>query len=271
MTAFDYEFGKRLIYNEAVITGYKRVATANAYVWGTQDRPRIGAGQSISLYAKLSAPASGITLPVANTDWKANTDIGGGGVFLTASVIITGYQDGQSVLLILQNNATQPVYIIPGTSDPNDTLRIQGTLYDEDQMQASQNDATSGATYGARSISVDCLHKGNANDLISLAIHLVGKYKNPRAETVAFTIKNSSDALLTQILTRQLSDRITVTCAALGISSKDYFINKMVHSISEGGTVHEVKFFLERASDNVYWLLGKAGYSELGTTTRLGF
>ncbi|MCH8087644.1 MAG: bifunctional hydroxymethylpyrimidine kinase/phosphomethylpyrimidine kinase, partial [Chloroflexi bacterium] len=85
--------------------------------------------------------------------------------------------------------------------------------------------------------------------------------------------EDAVDALKTQILERKLSDRITVTEDDLGISSQDYFINKARWRVSEGGLWIEVLWSIARIEiDNeVFWVLGKSGYSELGQTTILPF
>lgn len=69
-----------------------------------------------------------------------------------------------------------------------------------------------------------------------------------------------------------IGDRLTVTVNELGHDS-DYFIMGEEHSWVPGidGGIHETTFRLEAALFNTFWLLGQAGYSELGVSTILGY
>ncbi len=273
MVGMDYEFSARSVRNIAVIKGHQRNAKTVAYVWGTQDRPSIAAGSSIDIWADLKNPVTGIVEPVANTDWKANTINDGSGDDKTASVSISSTNYGQAVKLTL-TNSTSPavtVFIIPGTSDPDDTLRIQAQEYDDDPVMARESDSTSITAYGDRAISLDIPFKGADDDLRNYATWLTGRFKDPQPDNVRMHLINASNALTTQMLAREISDRITVTVTALGISSKDYFINKVEHAVDQGNTRHRAVFTLGRVEEEAFWVLGQAGNSELGQTTKLVF
>ena len=82
---------------------------------------------------------------------------------------------------------------------------------------------------------------------------------------------NATDALTIQILAREISDRITISVADLGISSVDYFINKMEHHADMGSKRHQCTFSIAKADVEAFWVLGKVGFSELGLTTKLVF
>lgn len=276
MERLDYEFSTRTVRNRARVTGIKRVAPgSDAYIWGTQDRPKVppgGAAAQIDVWAILENPVSQITGPITTTDWRANTASDATGTYATADVTVTATLFGaKAVRLRIVNNGTQPLYIVPGTTGSPDTLRFQGREYDEDDLLAVYNDATSLTAYGDRSIEVNTLYKGTWNDLNAYAQWIVSRYKDPQPDMERMQLANASTALMTQILTRKISDRITVTNTKLGISAKDYYINKMRHEVGDGGKHHQVTWWLERVDEAKYWLLGTTGYGELGTNTRLGF
>ena len=80
----------------------------------------------------------------------------------------------------------------------------------------------------------------------------------------------NSDALLFQALTRDISDRITVTAtneAELGISA-DFFIESEKHKID--GNSHQVTWALSPATGGYtnFWVLG---VSKLNQNTVLGY
>ena len=271
MTKMDYGFSARTVRNRAAVTGHKRVAKASAYLWGTQDRPRVPANGTLTVWAVFAEPVSGITASAATTDWRANTASDSSGTNLTTSVSIVSTLYGQSVKMVITNAATQDVYMVPGTSDPNDTLRIRATAYDEDNIVGQSEDTASQTAYGDRSIDVDVPFAGSFTFVQSYADWLVSRLKDAQADTVRMHLVNSSAALLTQILSRKISDRITITATALGISAKAYYINRIKHQIDEGFTRHRCEFTLERVDETKYWLLQIANYGELEQTTRIGF
>ena len=102
--------------------------------------------------------------------------------------------------------------------------------------------------------------------------YLISRLKNPPGDIV-LTVLNKDAAHLTQILNRELSDRITVTCAKLGITAKDYYINKMEHEILNGGKIHQATYSLSEIGDEgEFWCLGVSKLGDLGgQTTRLGY
>ena len=87
-------------------------------------------------------------------------------------------------------------------------------------------------------------------------------------EILTMTIATSTDNNIGQVLTRDISDRITVVAtndAALGVSA-DFFIEHEKHKVSKGGTEHVTTWKLSPASGGYsqFWVLGT---SVLGTST----
>ena len=282
MERMTYEMSARSVKNRAIVRGQALKAASTAYIWGTTDTPFIDAGQTREVWVVLAEPATALVVPVATTDWKANTQADGLGTDKTTNVAIaawgTGATDsiryGQAAKLRITNNATVPVYIVPGTGAvgawAGKTLLMTGQELLGETMQARADDATSQTAYGIYVVNMDTLTTA-WNDLISYAEWLVARFKNPQPERVVMTLVNGSDALLTQILSRKISDRITVTVTDLGITAKPYYINAMQHQVSNGGKSHEASYTLSRASEEAFWILGTVGFSELGETTKLVF
>ena len=281
MVDMQYEVSTRPVRNIAQVTGHKRVVTTLAQLWGTQDRLRIGQGEVLTVWAHLDDPAKPINAPATDgTDYGISATSGGvDSATLRASVATVFTVYGQSVKMQFTNNNTQEVYIVAGSTGAPDGLYIDGQAYGDDEAFAREEDATSKTAYGARSIEVDNPFTGDFNTLTAYAQWLVSRFKGinaagtlvPIPDAVQMELMNGSSALLTQILAREISDRITVTATELGISAKEYYINKMRHEVSNGGKFHKATWDLERVDESKYWLLGIVGYSELGTTTRIGF
>jgi len=85
---------------------------------------------------------------------------------------------------------------------------------------------------------------------------------------VQFTA-NHSDTLMTEMLEREISDRIGISETVTGVDDS-YHINA-VDIECRGGDLIRCAWTLFPASTGQYWLLGVAGRSELGVTTILGY
>jgi len=86
--------------------------------------------------------------------------------------------------------------------------------------------------YGRRVMNLTWTEGTSERDMQSLVEHYIDRYAEPVARLIC-VIKGSSDALRTQIITREISDLLTVNCTELGLSA-DCFINSI--SISDDPT-----------------------------------
>jgi hypothetical protein len=131
-----------------------------------------------------------------------------------------------------------------------------------------ENDASIRA-YGLRAVGVSVPLITTAAPATALATwRLLRQYLptlRPRIEMI-----NSSSGLLTQILARDISHRVTITdlTGITGING-DFFIEGIEHEISDAGQVHRCAWQLSPISAWGGWALGVAGFSELGISTRL--
>ena len=276
MTEMEYEFSARTVRNIAQVTGHKRAAAAlpATVLWGTRDTPRIEPNKALTIWAHLEQPATAIVSPVGGTDYGISaTAAGVDSAALRANVAAVFTVYGQSVKMTFTSTNTQDVYIVNGSAPgtPAMSLIIRGQEYEDDEVFAKEEDAASQVAYGDRAIEIDNPFMGNFNSLQAYAEWLVSRYKNPQPDALQMHLLNSTSALWTQILAREISDRITLTVTDLGVSAKDYYINKMHHEMSEGGSIHKATWWLERVDETKYWLLEIAGYGELEQTTKVGF
>lgn len=150
----------------------------------------------------------------------------------------------------------------------------QGYTYSESvetiETEHIAEDATSQAKYGIRTKSISLPFRLDAQELAdSLANFYLNYYKEP-VPRIQMKLIGTTDFLLTQILTRHISDRITVVNTRLGLSA-DFFINKVAHEVGEGG-IHQATWDLIKVSDvtgeshQTVWVLGS---SKLGIDTVL--
>ncbi len=136
----------------------------------------------------------------------------------------------------------------------------------ETEFEVSVEDATSITDFGRRTRYVHIGFPMERDVALALANYYLNYYKDPVA-SMLMTVRNKTAALLTQMLTRRLSERITVVNADLDVNG-DFYINKVDHRAMDDGKVHEAVFTIEKVEDSrQVWVLGTGA---LGTTTGLG-
>jgi hypothetical protein len=117
-----------------------------------------------------------------------------------------------------------------------------GTTRIEQTVDAS----ASRAKYGLRGLPGGFspwpyLTENAATDLVN---SVVIAYQEPRA-TVGVTIANANTTRLTQQLTREISDRVTVVESQTGLNAAMY-IERIRHEVREGGRFHRTTFGCEK-------------------------
>lgn len=132
-------------------------------------------------------------------------------------------------------------------------MRARGTYYDDQtQVTRKAEDSTSQTAYQKRTLTIDGKYMTDATLAQSLSNYAIGKYKDPRAE-LSMSIMNKNATLLTQILSREISDRITIKNTKLGITSQDFFADYMEHDISMSGLLHTVTYRVADCSNEDFW------------------
>ena len=178
---------------------------------------------------------------------------------MTADISIVTTKLAQTIKLAITNNGAVPAYIT--------LLKARGTYYNPTTtVTRKAEDTDSQTAYQKRTLEFDGKYMSDADQGQDLADYAIGKYKDPRAE-LTMTLQNQDSATLTQILYREISDRITVINTKLGVSA-DYFINYMEHNISMSGKLHTVTYQLADCINEDFWCLG---FSKLGLGTKLAY
>ena len=129
-------------------------------------------------------------------------------------------------------------------------------------------DATSQAAKGPRRFAINAgfLDASTAADRASWTL---STKKDEQDRPVIGIVGNASATLMTQVLARDLSDRVTITDAGArtGINAA-FHIERIEHSITNGGTLHTVRWQLSPADASGFWALD---VSLLDTSTRLAY
>lgn len=298
----SYEWSKRLLYNDVQVTGrryfvggvqlfsgYDMATVESALIWsahtGDAAAPYIPQATTVVLWAEFNAPLSSFDALVKGTHWNANSEPDKTGDDLSDNITITATQYGQAIKLSIANAGSMGAYIVEPDSSPDPTetedktLLIYGVLFGSENVTIIEEDGTSQDDYGKRTLEVDAPFKSRPNDILAYAQWLLARYHLPIPNPVqVMHVARTGwpdDTLRIQCLVREISDRITVKSTKLAFD-RDFYINKVIqeYAMNEGGMVHDTTWVVEQAegsAEGLYWLLGVAGFGELGEATILGF
>lgn len=239
----------------------------------TGETPSIAAGVTKEFWAVYPTPDAATqgafvtawTTPVATTDYTANAAADGSGADLTASitVVVTKFSNAMKIALT-NGHASSTAYMT--------LLQARGTAaYRNDPIRVVAEDTTSQAAYGRRTYPLPGKYYPDTPVALSYAQYGRSLYKDPTAVLALAYRADQSSAHMTQALTRDVSERITVVAsgtaqsgALLGLS-RDFYIEAVRHKYNL--REHVVRYELADASKvGGYWSLGN---SLLGTGTRL--
>jgi len=260
MTDIKYDYGLTTLFNNITATVTPWEAKSIAELWKLSDEtPYIPAGETITIWANFQHYANLVTSPVVTTDYTANAEAGGGGADMTGDITVTCYQFSKSAKLTIGNGAGVGAYIT--------LLKVRGTYYDNlSTIRRKAFNQDSITQYQERTLSLTGKFLSDSEQGQEYCDYALGRFKDPQA-TPQVVVKNTTAALLRQIVSRKISDRITIQIGELGLDA-EFFINQMSHTISNRGLIHTVVWTLGDTTNEDYWCLD---YSELGIGTKLCF
>lgn len=246
------------VFNDVRVTCYPVEVLPTTEIWDFLDKPQLAAGGTLTIWAEFSHPADDVITPVANVDYTANTAENGSGSDMTANLSVTGTVFSDRAKLELENtHASTSLYVT--------MLRLRGKSLMRNPTTLVVEDTASQASYGRRVLSVELPWQQDVNTAQALAEFLGQSYAEP---TVSFAAQ--FERRLPDMVQFELGDRVRML-----VESYELWDTMRVGEIAlwTGATVQELhgKYRMEPCDNQQYWLLGDAGYSELGDTTRLGY
>ena len=257
------------IYNDitAMVTKYTTAGSAEV-LWTLDGTPTLAPGESGTYWAEYPNTNKDSTTGAYVSAWDdpvVGTDITQTGVSNSdIAVTVTKFSNTMKIV-ITNNNATSTATLT--------LVQAQGTKVTKNtSVGIASEDSTSQGKYGKRSYELPSPWLQSANTAQDYTNYIVGRYKNAVPVISLTYIANKSAAALTEMLTRDISDRITAVATGakteLGLDG-DFFVESVQHRILNAGLFHEVKYDLSDASgDGGWWILG---ISELGVNTRLAY
>lgn len=266
----------RFIYNRFVAEVTPVALRSSATLWSLSgETPVIAPGASYTVTAIYPPPGTTDT-PVAVATWNtptliANAAADGSGLDLTSKIVIVTVKGANTLVITLTNTSTMTAYIT--------RLFVTGTPYKKgDTGRVESKDAASITKYGKRTWPLGGKFYPTLQRAKDFCDWGLSRYKDPQP-LLSFVIDpRMSDAHMTQALTRDVSDRITVRAdgttpsgAQLGVNA-DFFIESIDFEIDGAAGLVSTTYRVSYAGDathggeGAYWVLGK---STLGQTTRL--
>lgn len=180
------------------------------------------------------------------------------------------YYDYSIVISDSSDDRTKAVEI---TNTGSQTARVRFELWykyqSADQVTHEQlfpvtlsvraTDALSIRKYGRRVMPLTWVEGTDEADMQSIVEYYLVKHKEP-VSRLRTTIKGTTDALQTQIFTREISDVLTIVCSNLDINA-DYYIEAI--SIHDGPAFPTCKWLCEAQRDEEALTLFQLDTSEL--------
>ena len=233
------------------------------------DSPTLAPGETKTFEAEYPNPdaannameVDAWTTPAATTDFLLNAASGGGGTNLTSDLTVTQVKTAERMAITLTNSAT-------GTAGYLTKLQARGTAVStKNPCVVRTIDTASQAIYGERKYVAKTEFIPTSSEAQDWCDYQASIYASP-TNILTLTIPSSTPGNIGQALSRDISERVTVTAtndAKLGIN-EDFFVESEKHQVSQGGTEHVTVWELSPASGgySTFWVLG---VGVLGTST----
>jgi hypothetical protein len=231
-----YHHGWRDIANSVTQSDPERaIAPVAEDVWTSYRTNDLAAGETLPITVELTEPAVSAITPVVGTDFTLRTG--------AAPTVTLSRTSGASITLFLTAAA--------GSSCTIEALKLRAyPVFVARTLQVHAEDSVSIAAYGRRSFPLEApwasLEDARAIVKIVLA-HRAERLPIADLKIVAAPWPNERR---TQVLTRDLSDKVSIIDSETGIDDS-FYIERIRHTISGGGVVHEAELGCEKAAGQV--------------------
>lgn len=253
------------------IKGYA-AALPEAVLWQhAGDPPVISPGHALTFLATYEPPDT----PQASRveAWTTPSMVGGDIVaagFGSGDLDVTVVKYAKSMSIMLTNITDDGIHGPPRDAELT-TLQARGTAVNfADKTVVQVQNAASQAKYGIRRYAAAGEWLPNANEAEYYADGIAHRHGEPVPIITRSSNARRSATHLTELLERDVSDRITVDADAspFGLTG-DFYIESISEKVQLGGGSHEITFVASSAAgDDDWWRIGISG---LGIDNALGF
>ena len=190
---------------------------------------------------------------------------------------IVQFADRHAILSEARSNTSQATfgagnlpYIDIALDYSSDLIKNNVTVTRTSGVAQTSTDATSVTAYGKKSYGLSGMAVSTDVQALATAAYIVSAYKDPAVRVSSITIAPQYHAdTMTQALSRQIRDRVTVQFAPPGggTISQELFIEGIEHSVSPQGQM-STRFTFSSTATAFGWSLGTGA---LNTTAILAF
>jgi hypothetical protein len=228
--SFTYDHGLNNIVNSVTLTVDQRSPTDTSVVWSTDEFINLGANEVRTYIAQGSDPFINAIVPVPVGPSPLGDDSTVGDYTLVAGTVTMALSrtSGQTCFLTVTAGAGGAV--IQGLALRATPIPVARTV------QVQQEDTSSVLTYTRKKWD-GTAPWASAYDADAIAQQIIAVYAQPRP-TVTFDIANVNTTHLSAILTRNISQRITVKNDELGLNG-DFYVEQLTHTIIKNGLIHK--------------------------------
>lgn len=253
--AIEYQYGQYLS-NSVRVRAYQRTVAGSAEtLWELQSPLHIPPGQTRELIVSLqrsnqSDPAATLSVTPA------------GVVFSSGTASINVVTIGSEARITIQNAGLFGATLA--------AMRLEGTPTVALHPLAAEAQDTSVEDLGVRGHRlIDLRALSSYDEARQIALYEIYRRGKAFGAVDSVTFRRRANGIDNRhMLEWTIGDRIAVDNPSSG-GREEYFVVGEEHTIE--GPMHEATLRLEPADPQRYWLLGVAGYSELGQTTIVGY
>lgn len=238
----DYNPGLRSIVNACAVTAITRSAKATDVVWELGASLALAAGQTRYLVATSADPFQNAIAPVGGTDY---TVVSGS----IASATLDRTSGARVTLAVTAGAAGATISGLQLRADPV-TVDTSTTVSESVDVTASR------AEFGRRDYPLRVRQEIDYNTLQDFCNAVVNYYKSPRP-TITIPLVGVTDAILSQILAREISDRVAIVDAQTVINGEAH-VERIEDDLDLAYGEHRQLLGCEKASANVYAVWGTA-------------
>jgi hypothetical protein len=251
--------------NKIRVQAYPVNLSATRTLWTLIDKPLVTPGQTITIWAEFvdtngrRAAASNVVTPAATTDYTMNSNSDGSGTDLTANFTVTPTIFSGSAKLVITNNGSTSGYVT--------LFQVRGKSLELQNVSAYVvDDASSQSVYGTRLLRLDLKYQQS-----TLVAKDLGDFLSSWMAAVKPAARVQMEARPSLQFAYDVGTYLRYNSSYLGLNQR-FRIGYIEHKSLGNMQAIQTTWGLEPVDEaQSYWLLGTAGNSELGTTTRFGY
>lgn len=262
----------------------RRDASPNAILFNLGSAMPVARGASVQVNCPYRDPnqqaqrVGGVDMvdPIApTTQYLFNSAQDGSGTDLTAQITVVFVDEAGTPISgpDVGGNSAAVKITNPGPADGFLTfLQLVGRgLYDFEPVISDLQDAASLAAFGQTILSYDMPYQSSPTNASDLAIFLLNLNKGEATRVLTATfLANWGDAETEAAFNLEVSDRVSVVAASIGLVATAFYVNGFTYEIQSSGLV-KITMDLAPVDRSQFWQLDVAGRTELDETTILGY